>query len=177
MVQKETKEYVFGVAISKSAELNLDEMFCYISMDTSACILSKLFIKAKTFTFLEVSWPFCSLLLQLYKSVLFLKWKLIVLYQLNIFLDLISSWCILEFKISSTVLCICLYFTLLVLGSTSAGDYLLVFMVSSGFLTWWKRILRRILLLHARILSTWLYIFHEVNIRICFFKSDTCQLQ
>ena len=64
------------------------------------------FIKAKTFTFLELSWPFCNLLLQLYKSVLFLKLKLIVLYQLNVFLDLISIWCILEFKISSTVLCI-----------------------------------------------------------------------
>ena len=77
------------------------------------------------------------------------------MYQLNVFLDLISSWCILEFKISSRVLCIYINFMLLVLGCISAGDYLLAFMMPSGFLTWWKRILRCILFLHAQILSTW----------------------
>jgi len=39
MVQEETKEYFLGGSLSTFAELNLDKMFCCISVDTS---LSKL---------------------------------------------------------------------------------------------------------------------------------------
>lgn len=80
MVQKETKEYLLDVAISKCVELNPDEIFCYISMDASLSKLYVCFIKAETFTFLELSRPFCKLLLQLYKPALFLELKLIALY-------------------------------------------------------------------------------------------------